>query len=291
MDWTKLPPLSALRAFSAYADSGSVAVAGDRLNVTHAAISQQIRKLEQHMGISLLDRRARSMQLTAEGHQLAAGLHDGFTTIQATIDALTEMDAQRALQISVTPGFASGWLMPRLAHFRAKHPDFDLMIDPSADLKVLEPGGIDVALRYGAGEWTGVDCELLLRSPLVIVAARTLVGDAPFHDLKAIGQYPWLQELGTNEASNWLKKYGIERNIAHGITALPGNLMLEAVRDGQGVAIAARTFVENDLQAGRLRLLFEDDPHKGYYIVTRPGAQRPPLRSFVQWLRREAAKS
>ena len=132
MDWSALPPLSALRAFAAYADRGSVAEAGQALNVSHAAISQQIRNLETWLGVSLLDRSGRRMRLTPEGERLAASLAEGFGTILHMTDELTGRDADRPLEISATPGFAATWLMPRLPSFRARHPDVSLTLDPSA---------------------------------------------------------------------------------------------------------------------------------------------------------------
>ncbi|MBV7396289.1 LysR family transcriptional regulator [Mameliella sediminis] len=291
MNWSNLPPLSALRAFCAYAETRSVNAAGAALNVSHAAISQQMRALEAHMGVALLDRRGRKLELTAEGETLARCLIEGFGTIALTVEALTGADASRPLQISVTPTFAAAWLMPRLPGFREIHPDINLMIDPSARVQPMEPGGFDMALRYGDGQWPGLDSELLIRSPIVVVAAPDLVGDRPVTSPADLRDYHWLQELGTNEATEWFAQHGVDRDAGRGYTALPGNHMLEAARAGQGVAIVAGVFVEPDIQAGRLRKLFEDKLEKGYHIVTRPGVPRPPLKAFLTWLRREAAKT
>lgn len=290
MDWTALPPLAALRAFAAFADKGSVQAAGDALNVSHAAISQQIRNLETHLGLSLLDRSGRSMVLTGDGQRLADAVIEGFGGVVRITDELTGRDADRPLMVSATPSFASSWLMPRLADFRAANPSISLMIDPTAEVKSLEPGGIDVALRYGAGEWPGLEAELLVRSPIALVAATSLVGTGPFDDLSALREFHWLQELGTNEATEWFARLGVDRNRAMGISSLPGNLMIEAARQGQGIAITARAFVEDDIATGRLRLLYEDIRDKGYFVVTRPGVQRPPVRRFVRWLRRHATE-
>ncbi|WP_323766784.1 LysR family transcriptional regulator [Marinovum sp.] len=287
MDWTALPPLAALRAFAAFADKGAVQPAGDALNVSHAAISQQIRNLETHIGLTLLDRSGRAMVLTPEGQRLADALLEGLGGVARACDELTGRDADRPLMVSATPSFASSWLMPRLADFRAANPAVSLMIDPTADVKPVEPGGIDVALRYGSGDWPGLDAELLVTSPIAVVAATSLVGSREFDDLNDLRAFHWLQELGTNEATEWFARLGVGRNRAMGISSLPGNLMIEAARQGQGIAITARIFIEEDVAAGRLRVLFEDVRKKGYFIVTRPGVQRPPLRRFVTWLRQQ----
>ena len=140
MNWSTLPPLAALRAFSAYAQTRSVSQAGDLLNVSHAAISQQMRSLESHLGVALLDRSGRQLAFTPEGETLARTLTEAFGSISQTVDALTGADASRPLQISATPTFAAAWLMPRLSGFREKHPDVDMMIDPSAKVQPMEPG-------------------------------------------------------------------------------------------------------------------------------------------------------
>ncbi|MGR3804469.1 LysR family transcriptional regulator [Marinibacterium profundimaris] len=291
MDWRDLPPLAALRAFAAYAETRSVEEAGAALNVSHAAISQQLRKLEEHMGVALLDRSGRQLALTAEGAELALALGEGFEAIGRGVAALTQREDDRPLQITSTAMFAAVWLVPRLPRFRHAYPEIDLMVDPSVTLRPLEPGGVDAALRHGDGNWPGLDAELIVDSPIAIVAAPDLVGEAEIGGPEELRRMPWLQELGTNEASAWLKSYGGDGVLAGGVTSLPGNLVLEAARQGQGVAITTRIAVTEDVAAGRLRLLFEEDTHKGYYLVTRPGVHRAALRAFVRWIRAEAARA
>ncbi|TMM52904.1 LysR family transcriptional regulator [Sulfitobacter sabulilitoris] len=288
MDWRSLPPLSALRAFAAFAEAGNVVDAGVALGVSHAAISQQLRTLETHLDVALLDRTGRALRLTAAGDQLANALRAGFAAmIQAAQEATGARDA-RALQISATPTFAASWLMPRLPRFRALHPDIDLMLNPTPQIVTLSADGIDVAIRYGAGPFAGLEAEPLLQSPMVVVAAPSLVGDAPITSPEDLRAFPWLEEFGTTESSNWLRRQGVGGGIAKGLMQVPGNLLLDGARDGQGIAVTIRAFVEPDLQAGRLKLLFtEDRPDAGYHIVTRSGVPRQALRDFLRWLRRE----
>ncbi|MFK7940801.1 MAG: LysR family transcriptional regulator [Roseovarius sp.] len=281
-----MPPLTALRAFSAFADSGTVVAAGDQLNVSHAAISQQIKLLEAHMNVSLVDRSARQMTLTSEGRELAEALKLGFGAIARTADTLTGADANRPLSIATTPMFAAAWLMPQLAGFHADNPGANLTISTTPTVEPLAPGGIDVALRYGDGHWPGLEAELLLRSPMVIVAAPALVGDAAINSLDDLTQFQWLEDVGTSEANNWLRNFADVGERCAGVTQLPGNLLLDGARDGQGVAVVIRAFVEADIRAGRLRVLLEKEDAKGYHIVTRPGPQRAALKTFVKWVRR-----
>ncbi|WP_146585169.1 LysR family transcriptional regulator [Puniceibacterium confluentis] len=288
MNWATLPPLSALRAFAAYAETGSVTRAGQLLNVSHAAISQQMRSLETHLGVALLDRSARALSLTPEGLQLADTLTEGFGRISQVIEALTGADADRPLQVATTPSFAAHWLMPRLASFRVAHPGIDIMINPSPKRTNPAPGGIDVALRFGMGHWPGLDAELLVQSPVVVVAAPSLIGDLTPESPEDLLDFPWLQELGTSESTLWLAGRSVTGLRTKGVIHVPGNLVLDGARNGQGIAISTRVSVEEDLRAGRLRLLFEETEENGYHIVTAPGVMRPPLRDFVTWLRREA---
>lgn len=287
MDWRALPPLSALRAFAAFADAGNVVAAGVALGVSHAAISQQLRLLEGHLNVSLLDRSGRALQMTPEGAQLALALRGGFALMGEGVAALTGARDARPLHISVTPTFAASWLMPRLAGFRAAHPDVDLMIDPTADVVTLSPDGIDLAIRFGRGGWHGLDSALLWESTMVVVGAPALVGDMDETDLDALARLPWMEEFGNSESTSWLQKQGVTRRGA-GMLRVPGNLLLDGARDGQGIAVTVRRFVERDIEAGRLRVLHEETgTGSGYHIVTRAGLMRAPLKAFVAWLKRE----
>jgi LysR family glycine cleavage system transcriptional activator len=242
----------------------------------------------------LLDRRGRQTHLTAAGLQLAEATARGFGEVERVVEDLTGGAASRPVQISATPSFAAAWLMPRLAEFRSKHPDVALMIDPSAEVKALEPGGIDVALRYGDGHWPGLEARLLVLSPVVLVVAPALVPETPDLQPEDLLTLPWLQELGTHEASKWLRQRGVIGDPALGMSSMPGNLMLEALRSGQGVGVCARALIESDIQAGRLRVLFEEEDAaerpKGYHMVTRPGVKRTSLKVFSNWLVRQSGQ-
>lgn len=287
MNWCDLPPLSALRAFAAFAQSGNVVAAGDALGVSHAAISQQLRVLEAHLNVSLLDRKGRALKLTSEGERLASALRGGFALMGEGVAAVTGALDARPLHISVTPTFAASWLMPRLARFRALYPEIDLMIDPTADVVTLSPDGIDLAIRFGRGEWPDLDSTLLWESTMVVVGAPSLVGDTACADLDALARLPWMEEFGDSESTSWLQKHGVT-TMTGGMLRVPGNLLIDGARDGQGIAVTVRRFVERDIEAGRLRVLHEEQGGgTGYHIVTRRGVLRAPLKAFVTWLKRE----
>ncbi|MCZ4353121.1 LysR family transcriptional regulator [Roseovarius aestuarii] len=285
MNWLDLPPLTALRAFAALSQTGSAQAAGAALNVSHAAISQQIKALEAHMGMALTRREGRGLALTDEGAQLAEALDEGFGAIAARVGALTGADATRPLQISTTPQFAAFWLMPRLGQFQQRHPDVDLMVHPSAQRADPAPGGVDVALRFGAGQWDGLDAELLVPTNIVVAAAPSLVGDRVFTHPEEMLDYPWMDELEVSQADDWLRANGVTTKRCKSMTTLPGNLMVDGMRAGQGIGVLSGISITDDVAAGRLRILFEDKGDTGYYIVTRPGVQRPQTKMLIRWLR------
>ncbi|WP_170387647.1 LysR family transcriptional regulator [Ruegeria atlantica] len=290
MDWMKMPPLSSLKAFHAFAQTRNVVKAGDLLNVSHAAISQQLRALEKHLGTALLDRRGKSLRLTAEGEKLARSLQLGFGAIGDAVADLMHLAEDRPVHVSLTPTFAASWLMPRLPAFQALHSDIPLALDPSPKIVSLRPGGVDVAIRYGDGDWPGLNAELLLQSPIVIVAAPSLLGGKTSLTPDELSKLPWLEELGSTETTTWLARHGAERGPSAGRIAMPGNLVLEGVRAGQGAAVTVRHFVEADIEAGRVIELFRERGTLGYHIVTGNTPLRPAVKTFVGWLRRQAGK-
>ncbi len=284
-----MPPLAALRAFAAFAEAGNVVQAGAALNVSHAAISQQLRALEAYLGAALLHRGGRALALTADGEHLARALQLGFGAIEAAVQEISAAGAARPLHVTCTPMFAAHWLMPRLAGFQAEHPEIDLVLDPRGEIVELKPGGIDIAIRYGDGSWPGLEARMLLVSPMVVIAADSLLAGRPVAAPEDLLDLPWLEELGTTEASRWLESRGVRESLRGSRTQLPGNLLMQAVRAGQGVAVSVQEFVIEDLQSGRLCALFTEGEGRGYHIVTRQGVQRPEARRFIAWLRRAGA--
>ncbi len=283
-----MPPLAALRAFAAFAERGTLVGAGGTLGVSHAAVSQQIRSLEDHLGQPLVDRTGRKLELTEAGAVLAQACSEGFGNIARTVEDITGVSDARAVHVSTTPTFAASWLMPRLPAFQAEHPGIKLLIDPSPKLAELSPGGIDLAIRYGVGPWGRYDCQMLLESPIVVVAAPSLIAGRPVATPNDLACLPWLEELGTTESTTWLHRHGVEQGAVGAYMQMPGNLVLDAARGGQGIAVTVRAFVASDIAEGRLVQLFEEPrAGAGYHLVTRAGVMRPGLRTFVRWLARQ----
>ena len=227
-----MPPLAALRAFAAFAERGTLVGAGGTLGVSHAAVSQQIRSLEDHLGLPLVDRTGRKLELTEAGAVLAQACSEGFGNIARTVEDITGVSDARAVHVSTTPTFAASWLMPRLPAFQADHPGIKLLIDPTPKLAELSPGGIDLAIRYGVGPWGRYDCQMLLESPIVVVAAPSLIAGRPVGTPTDLACLPWLEELGTTESTTWLHRHGVEQGAVGAYMQMPGNLVLDAAPRG-----------------------------------------------------------
>jgi LysR family transcriptional regulator, glycine cleavage system transcriptional activator len=292
MDWSGLPSLSSLRAFESAARHRNFTAAGRELNVSHAAVIQQVRRLEVFLHTPLLHREGAGLSLTREGASLAARLSEGFGVVRDAVSSLMVDEAARPLHLSMTPSFAVSWLMPRLASFRAGYPDIELMLNPSVEVVDVKGGAFDLAIRFGKGDWPGLEVELLVPSAFVVVAARHLVDRTPVAAHEDLMQLPWLHELGNDELTRWLAARGVRVENKHNVTHLPGYLLRSAILDCQGVGCMARVFVEDDIRAGRLVVLFEDDASAptGYHLVYQPGVMRPALKAFVTWIRRTAGE-
>ncbi|WP_084860689.1 LysR family transcriptional regulator [Salibaculum halophilum] len=289
MDWRDVPSLTALRAFEASARLGSFSAAARDLNVTHAAVAQHVRALETHFDTLLMQRQGRSMVTTADGHRLAMALAEAFGLIGSATDDLLDKAAQRPLRIAVTPSFAANWLMPRIGGFWAEHPDLDVEIIPGVGLVDLRADGIDVAIRYGRGGWTGVESLALIPAGHVAVAAPGHVPGDAVAELSQLRGVTWLMDGQTSEERLWVATHGIEPEQEKIKIFATAQLSREAARAGLGVAILPAPLVEDEVRAGRLRALFrETDSEVAYHVLTRPGIISAPRESFVRWITRQA---
>lgn len=285
MDWHTLPSLTSLRAFAAAAEYRNLTKAATSLNVTHSAISQQIRGLERHLGTRLVVRTQRGISLTSQGEYLSAGLLEAFAAMATLTENLSKAEAIRPLLVSATPMFASAFLMPRLSGFMEDNPNIELRIESTIEAVDLKPGGVDLAIRYGTGRWPGLQAQLLLPGCLTVVASRDLIGDRKFSDPSELLDFPLLQEHASVEFDLWLEKVGISPNTKRKVIRMPGNMLLDGIRRGDGIGATVPAFIADELKSGKLVTLFDDPiPEIGYYLVTLPGAFRPALKLFMRWL-------
>src|SRR5512143_1506721 len=159
---TRLPPMQALRAFEAAARERSLTRAAEALHLTHGAISHQIKALEADLGVRLVERAGRGIRLTDEGERFAARVRVAFAELAAAVNEMSARANPRQLRVSVVPSFAARWLLPRIGRFLAAHPDVDLDVRSNMANVDFARDDADAAIRFGFGDWTGVNVEHLL---------------------------------------------------------------------------------------------------------------------------------
>ncbi|MFC6637357.1 LysR family transcriptional regulator [Sulfitobacter sp. JBTF-M27] len=288
MDWRSMPSLNALRAFSALAETGSYTKAGEELNVTHAAVMQQIKALEAFFGAQLATRSGRGVALTEDGKVLARDLEAGFRQIAQGVKALSNHQQARPLHVTMSPVFAVKWLMPRLADFQTNHPEVTLLLNPTGMIVDLERDGMDVAIRYSRTEDLPKDADVLIVLDLVVVGTPELVTSQRISGPADLRHLPWLMELGTNEVPDWFARHGVTLDRPLMISQMPGNLIMDAVKRSDGITYTARQWVQEEISAGELVELFPEDNVGAFFIHNRPGEKRKSVKTFSNWLRSRA---
>jgi DNA-binding transcriptional LysR family regulator len=184
----------------------------------------------------------------------------------------------------MSPAFAVEWLMPRLGEFQPKNPDITLLLNPTSQLIEPSPGGPDVAIRYRDRRRPTPELPTVLVSDMVVVGTPELVATYKTDEVEDLLNLPWLQELGTNEVADWFRYRGIVPERQLNISQMPGNLIMNAVRRGDGITYSARAFFEEDIAAGRMVVLFSEPLFGLYYVQTHSEPMRPTVKKFVDWL-------
>jgi len=284
MDWLNLPSLNSLRAFSALAETGSLAGAAEKLNVTYPAVSHQVKGLEEYLDTTLIVREGRGLRLSDEGAALARELEKAFLAISSGVENTRKKNASRPVQVTTSPAFAAEWLMPRITEFQLRHPDIMLMLNPTVDIVELKPGGVDLAIRYCNMDHMRETTTPVLKTDMVVIGSSSLLSQYNLDGPGSLCHLPWLQELGTNEASNWFKRHGIEIASPLMITQMPGTLIMDAVRRGDGITYTARKFFQNDIDAGGVQVLHAEPAFGVYHLVMNSSSMRPAVRTFVNWV-------
>jgi LysR family glycine cleavage system transcriptional activator len=282
--WNRLPPLTALRAFQAVAEAQGLSPAARALNVTHAAVAQQMRALEAHLGVALVHRAGRGLALTAEGAALARALDEGFATIQAGIETLRG-GADRPVTLTLTPSFATQWLMPRLKDFWARHPEIALSLHPDARVLDLRQAGMDLAIRYGNGKWPGVESRFLTSARMAVAAAPALMAGRKTLSAAEMQAEEWILTRDWPEQENYLRALGLDPGALSRTEFPDESLSLAAARQGLGIVVESFALLEDDLREERLVLLHDSrDSLPAYFLVTPPGPKRAQVGAFVKWL-------
>jgi LysR family glycine cleavage system transcriptional activator len=285
----RLPPLNALASFEAAARHLSFSKAADELHVTHGAVSRAVRHLEDHLGLPLFKRSTRSVSLTPMGATYSAEVREALDRLAAATAAAMGRDAKGVLAISTLDSFAGKWLMPRLFRFRRLHGDIDVRLSTSEKLSDFISDGIDVAIRYGRGQYPGLTAELLMQEDVFPVCSpKLLEGPHPLRTPADLVHHTLIHDEFHIDWPTWFRTVGIDGVDAHrGLMFHSSEHSVHAAVLGDGVVLGRTALVADDLAAGRLVRPFTVSlPAKlAYYLVYPPRAlQRFKVKAFRDWI-------
>jgi LysR family glycine cleavage system transcriptional activator len=274
----------------------SFTVAASELNVTQTAISHQIRRLEEELGIRLFVRRNRALALTPEARDYLPGVRAAFNDLRLATDRLLRRDDDHVLTVSTLASLAAKWLLPRLSTFQEAHPGIDVRITTSTGLVDFRSGGVDAAIRYGRGHWQGLRADWLMADELFPVCSPALLkGDKPLRCPQDLVHHTLLHSSGgfDDDWRQWLTAAGLPADISRqpGLSFDLIFLTVQAAIDGSGVAMGRTSYVQDDIAKGRLVVPFEIalPADAGFYLVSPETKADPPkLAAFRQWLKASA---
>lgn len=268
----KLPPLSSLRAFEAAARLESFSRAADELHVTHSAVSHQVKSLEEFLNTLLFTRSGKRVGLTNEGKLFANRIRTALRDISDATDLIRQPHRTNHLAISVLPSFAARWLMPRLGRFMEHHPELEVHLHASPTLVDFSREDIEVAIRFGRGNWPNVEKEKFMDDEYFPVCSpRFNHGRLP-KEPKDLAKYRLLRS-DQEPWTPWFQAAKLNLPEPRGPEFNDSAMTVQAAVGGQGIALSRRTLAENDLIAGNLIRLFNIAiPSPGsYYLVWRKG--------------------
>jgi LysR family glycine cleavage system transcriptional activator len=288
-----LPPLNALRAFEATARHLSFSKAAAELHVTPAALSHQIRGLEDLLGLKLFHRRARSIDLTESARLIYPGVRTGFEAIRDAVERLGRGRDDRILVVSSSPGLTAKWLVPRLYRFLGRHPDIETRISASVAYANFTSDGVDVGIRLSSGVHPDLYVEKLSDEWLLpLCSPRLLNGERPLRSPHDVAHFPLIQvDLPgiVPTWADWLRLAGIEGiDTARGLRLNVADHALDAASEGMGVVLAYKMVAARDIALRRLVRPFGPEilvPGRAYYFVCARGREkRAPVKAFRDWV-------
>jgi LysR family transcriptional regulator, glycine cleavage system transcriptional activator len=288
----RLPSLNGLRAFEAAARHLSFTQAASELNVTQTAISHQIKRLEQELGVRLFIRQNRALTLTAEASEYLPGVRAAFNDLRLATDRLLRREDDHVLTVSTLASLAAKWLLPRLSAFQEAHPGIDVRITTSATLVDFQRDNVDAAIRYGRGQWQGLRADWLMADEVFPVCSPALLkGDRPLRCPEDLRDHVLLHTSNANSDDwrLWLTAAGLPANLSRqpGITFDLIFMTIQAAIDGIGVAMGRTSYVQDDITKGRLVVPFKIalPADAGFYLVSPQGRRdTPKLAAFRKWL-------
>ena len=291
----RFPPLNSLRAFEAAGRLLSFTRAANELNVTQAAISHQIRSLEENLGVKLFRRGHRGLLLTDAGQAYLPDVREAFQRLAVATDRLRASDAAGTLTVSVLPSFAARWLVPRLTRFRREHPEIDVRVSANEKLVDFDRDDVDVAIRYGRGPYPGLRADRIMTEEITPVCSPVMAaGPPPIKTPEDLRRHTLLHDDMRTDWAIWMTAAGLQ-----GIDPYRGpgfndsSMLLQAAVDGQGIALGRTALATDDLAAGRLVRLFDVAiPGESSYFLVYPErtASRSKLQAFRSWVMAEAAR-
>lgn len=298
----RLPPLNALRVFEAAARHLSFTKAAEELHVTQAAISHQVKLLEEVLGVTLFRRLNRRLVLTDAGQTYLPPLRDAFDQMAAATRRLAQAGDSGSLRISTIQSFAAKFLMPRMPRFRAKHPDIELMISASTQLVDFRRDDVDIGIRLGRGEYPDLHVTRLMDDYIFPVCAPALLrGPHPLRSAEDLKHHTLLHDAtnASEEESptwrNWLRHAGVsDVDGRRGPGFSDAAMAIQAAIAGQGVALGRAALVVEDLAAGHLVRPFEQqlkNRYSYYLVCAQASADQPKQRAFRAWILEEIARS
>lgn len=309
----QLPPLNALRVFESAARHLSFKDAAAELHITQAAVSHQVKSLEEYLGIELFRRAGRGVELTEAAKASMPRLREGFDALAAAVETMRERADETELLITAPPVFVARWLMPRLADFQKRAPDIEVRVVASS--KMVDAGALDsvalmnnldlrsetsgVEIHLGAGDYPGYRSDRLFSVNMALVASPDL--EPPLREPADLANYVLLHDDALdlvahgNAWQKWLEAAGIADRVdgSRGPRFSTNMLSLEAASQNLGVALALRPLVDADIASGRLVEPFaiEVTPGSAYFLVCAEViADRPAVAAFRAWLLEKAAE-
>ena len=294
----RLPPLNALRAFEAAARHLNFSRAADELSVTPGAVSQQIQNLEEYVGAALFKRTPKGLLLTDAAQTALPALREAFDRLAEAASLLTAAVDGRRLTLTAPPSFAAKWLVPRLGAFEQAHPQVDVWLSAAIELVDLQAGEVDVAIRYGAGRYPGLEVKRLFSETVIPVVSPEHLAAQPLTSPADLANHVLLHDGSPDlddscpDWSMWLAARGLKSiDGMRGPRFNQSSLVIEAAMNGRGVALAKRTLAQADLEAGRLvaPLQIATAVDFAYYLVhSKAKGRLPQVKAFVSWIEAQA---
>lgn len=285
------PPLNALHTFEIAARHQSYSLAAQELHITHSAVSQQMRQLEQSLGLALFERKGRQMQLSPAGKQLLQQVQPALQQIQSALEQLRQDKSAPAIKVATLQSFATFWLLPRLGSFQKLHPELTIHIQAAIGLVNLERTKTDIAIRFGLGKWSNCDAEKILDDQLYTVCSPDFNRGHWPQNPAQLRDYRVLAVEHGREWQNWSDFAGINaQQFKHVVQLSDSNLMLTAAMSGQGIAVTRHSLVAAEIAAGKLVRLFDliAPSDYSYYLVKPKGqVESPAILAFTNWIKKE----